>query len=164
MLRNLTPDDQPKPTPCADFTCHDLAEHLFFSLEQLGGMAGVSVVDPKEGSLENRVSVMAAQAIDGWRTRGTSGTIPGPGGNEMPAAFAASILPVELILHGWDMAQGSGQELLVSDELVAYLQSLAEVFVPTARQGGSFGPEVVPAADASALNRLAAYAGRTPLA
>ena len=163
VLRRLTAEDRPKATPCSDFTCHELAEHLMFSLEQLGGMAGVSVVNPKEGSLENKVSVMAAQAIDGWRSRGTEGTIPGPGGNEMPAGFAASILPVELILHGWDLAQGSGQQLHVSDELVAYLQTLAEVFVPSARLGGSFAAEVAPAADASPIDRLAAYAGRTPI-
>jgi uncharacterized protein (TIGR03086 family) len=163
ILRNLTADDRPKPTPCAEFTCHELAVHLFGSLQQLGAMAGATVVNPEEGSLENKVSVMAAQAIDGWRARGVEGTIPGPGGNEMPAAFAASILPVELILHGWDLAQGSGQELHVSDELVVYLQGLAEVFVPVARPNGSFGAEVTPAADASPIDRLAAYAGRTPI-
>ena len=29
-------EDRTKPTPCTDFTCHDLAEHLFTSLAQLG--------------------------------------------------------------------------------------------------------------------------------
>jgi uncharacterized protein (TIGR03086 family) len=164
MLRSLTPDDQPKPTPCADFSCHELAEHLFVSLEQIGGMAGVSVVNPKEGSLENRISVMAAQAIDGWRARGLQGSIPGHGDDEMPASFAASVLPLELILHGWDLAQGSGQELHASDELIAYLQGLAEVVVPSGRLNGSFGAEVVPADDASPLDQLAAYAGRKPVA
>ena len=163
ILRNLTAEDRPKPTPCAEFTCHELAVHLFGSIQQLGAMAGATVVNPEEGSLENTVSVMAAQAIDGWRARGIEGTVPGSGGNEMPAAFAASILPVELILHGWDLAQGSGQELHVSDELVAYLQGLAEVYVPVARANGSFGAEVTPAADASPIDRLAAYAGRTPI-
>ena len=32
VLRNLTAEDRPKPTPCTDFTCHELAEHLFASL------------------------------------------------------------------------------------------------------------------------------------
>ncbi len=163
MLRNLTPEDQPKPTPCAGLTCHELAEHLLSSLEQLGGLAGAAVVNPKEGSLENRVSVMASQAIDGWRARGLEGTVPGRGGSELPAEIAASVLPVELLLHGWDLAQGSGQQLVVSDELVAYLQTLAERFVPAGRQGGSFGDELVPPADAGAVDRLAAYAGRRPL-
>lgn len=164
MLRNLTPADQPKPTPCTQFSCHQLAEHLFGSLEALGGMAGATVVNPAQGPLENRISVMAGQAIDGWRARGLEGAVRGPGGQEMPASMAAGILPVELLLHGWDLAQGSGQELQVSDEVVAYLRQLAEVLVPGGRQGGSFGPEVEPAPGATALDRLAAYAGRQPVA
>jgi uncharacterized protein YndB with AHSA1/START domain len=39
ILRNLTADDRPKPTPCTEFTCHDLADHLFGSLAELGAMA-----------------------------------------------------------------------------------------------------------------------------
>ncbi len=163
ILRNLTSADQPKPTPCADFTCHELVEHLFNSLIQLGAMAGVTVTNPEAGSAENRVSVMAAQAIDGWREVDLEGTISGPGGAPMPASFAASILPVELALHAWDIAQSSGQTMHVSDELVEYLRGLAEGLVPGGR-GSSFADEVTPAADASAIDRLAAYAGRQPLA
>jgi uncharacterized protein (TIGR03086 family) len=162
VLRNLTAEDRPKQTPCADFTCHDLAEHLFTSLEQLGAMAGVTVTNPEEGSLENRISVMAAQTIDGWRAVDLDGTVPGPGGREMPASFGAGILAVELLLHAWDMAQGSGQTLHVSDEVVGYVATLAEGIVPGGR-GRSFADEVVAAPDATALDRLAAFSGRTPV-
>jgi uncharacterized protein (TIGR03086 family) len=162
ILRNLTPEDQPKPTPCADFTCHQLAVHLMTSIAQLGAMAGGTVTNPEQGSLENKVSVMAGQAIAAWRKVDLDGTVPGPGGSAMPASFAASILPVELALHGWDLAQSSGQTIHTSDELVDYLRGLAEGLVPAGR-GASFGDEVAPAEGASALDRLAAYAGRTAL-
>ena len=46
-------------------------------------------MNPEEGSLENRVSVMAAQVIDAWRTVDLDGTVPGPGGSEMPASIGA---------------------------------------------------------------------------
>lgn len=162
ILRNLTPEDRPKPTPCSDFTCHELADHLMSSIAQLGAMAGATVTNPEQGSLENRVSVMAGQTIDAWRQVDLDGTVPGPGGSPMPAAFAASILPVELALHGWDLAQSSGQTVHISDELVGYLHGLAEGVVPDGR-GRSFGDEVAPTKDAGALDRLAAYAGRTAL-
>ena len=164
VLRNLTPEDRPRPTPCTEFSCHQVVEHLFGSLVQLGAMAGAQVENPMEGSLENRISVMAAEAIDAWRHVDLDGMVPGPGGTEMPASFAASILPVELVLHGWDLAQGSGQQIHISDELVNYLRSLAEMVVPPARPGGSFADEVPSAPDSSALDRLAAFAGRRPLA
>lgn len=73
VLRSLTPDDQPKPTPCRDLACHELAEHLMTSLSQLGAMAGADEVNLQAGSLETRPSVMAGQAIDGWHRRGQAG-------------------------------------------------------------------------------------------
>jgi uncharacterized protein (TIGR03086 family) len=164
VLRNLTAEDRPKKTPCTEFTCHDLAEHLFGSLTGLGAMAGATVLNPEVGSLENRVSVMAGQVIDAWRTVDLTGTVPGPGGSELPASFAASILPLELLLHGWDLAQGSGQRLHISDEVVDYVRGLADIVLPTGRSIGSFADEVPPAEGADAVDRLAAYAGRTPVA
>jgi uncharacterized protein (TIGR03086 family) len=162
MLRSLTDEDRAKQTPCAEFTCHELVEHLTTSLQQLGAMAGAEVVPPDRGPVENRISVMADQAITGWRTRGLEGMVPGPGGTEMPASFAASILPIELLLHGWDLAQATGRRLLVSDEVVGYVAGLAQDVVPGGR-GSSFGEELTPAPDADELDRLAAFAGRTPI-
>ena len=164
VLRNLTAEDRPKPTPCAEFSCHELVEHIFGSLVRLGAMAGAQVENPKQGSLENRVSVMAAQAIDAWRSVDLDSIVAGPGGNDMPASHAASILPLELVLHGWDLAQASGQPIHISDEVVDYLRRLGEMVVPGGRKFGVFADEVSPAVDASALDRLAAFAGRTPLA
>ena len=164
ILRNLTAEDRPKPTPCTEFSCHELVEHLFGSLVRLGAMAGAHVQNPGQGSLENRVSVMAAQAIDAWRSVDLDGMVPGPGDSHMPASYAANILPLELVLHGWDLAQGSGQKIQISDELVDYLRGLAEIVVPAARPGGSFADEVPSVEGTSAVDRLAAFAGRTPLA
>jgi len=164
ILRNLTVEDQPKQTPCSEFTCHDLAEHLFGSITGLGSMAGVTVTNPGSGPLEHRVATMAAQAIEGWRARGLDGTVPSPAGGEMPAAMAAGILSVEFLLHGWDFAQASGQEVPVSDEVVDYVRAIAEKLVPGSRERGAFAEEQTPAADANPLARLAAYAGRTPVA
>jgi len=164
VLRGLTQEDRPKPTPCTEFTCHELAEHLFGSLIGLGAMAGATVVNPEEGSLENRVSVMAAQVIDAWRTVDLDGTVPGPGGSQMPASIGAVILPIELVLHGWDLAQASGQRVHISDELVEYVRGMAETVVPDGRGRGAFAAEVTPAEGAAAVDRLAAYTGRTPIA
>ncbi|HEY5852521.1 MAG TPA: TIGR03086 family metal-binding protein [Aldersonia sp.] len=158
-LRGLAREEEPKQTPCAEFTCADLAEHLVASMAGLAAMAGASVADPGTGTVEDRIATMAGQTLEAWRSRGLDATVPGPGGARMPATFAASILPVEFLLHAWDLAQGRGRTLVVADELVAYVHKLAEQLVPGGR-GSSFGEEVVPAADASPMQRLAAYTGR----
>jgi uncharacterized protein (TIGR03086 family) len=163
VLRNLTTEDRTKQTPCSEFDCHALAEHLFGSLTGVGAMAGIAVTNPEQGSLENRVADMAAQTIEAWRRRGVEGTVPGPGDGEMPAAVGASILSLEFLLHAWDFAQASGQRLQVSDEVVAYVQTLAAPIIPPGRARGAFADEVTPPADATPLQRLVAFSGRTPV-
>jgi uncharacterized protein (TIGR03086 family) len=164
VLRNLTNEDRTKATPCSEYDCHTLAEHLFGSLVGLGQMVGAQVVNPEEGSLENRVAVMADQAITAWRARGLEGVVPGPGGGDFPAALAVNILSLEFLLHAWDFAQASGQKLAVSDELATYVLGLAQQVVPGARAGGAFAEEISVAPDASPMERLVAYSGRRPLA
>ena len=110
VLRGLTVEDRTRPTPCADFTCHDLVEHLAGSMAGLGSMAGASIADPG-GAPEPRVSAMAGEAVRAWRGVDVESTVPGPGGHELPASYAAAILPLELLLHGWDLAQAAGLEL-----------------------------------------------------
>ena len=162
VLRGLTPADRPRPTPCPDFTCHDLVVHLTGSMTQLAAMAGDPVEPPDSGSAEQRVTESAAHAIDAWRRVDLEGTVP-VGDGEAPASVIAGVLPLELVLHGWDIAQASGQDLRLSDEVVGYVRGLAEVVVPGGR-GRSFADEVPPAAGASPLDALAAFAGRTRLA
>lgn len=163
VLRNLTTEDRTKQTPCSEYDGHALAEHLFGSLTGVGAMAGADVTNPEEGSLENRVAVMAAQAIEAWRSRGVEGTVPGPGGGEMPATVGASILSLEFLLHGWDFAETSGQQLPVSDEVVAYVQSQADSIISAGRARGAFAAEVEPPTDATPLQRLVAFSGRRPV-
>ena len=162
VLRNLTQDDQPKQTPCTEFTGHQLAEHLMGSLVSLGAMAGGTVENPEEGSLENRISVMTQQAVDAWRQVDLAGTVKA-GENEMPAGVAGNILAFELALHAWDFAQTSGQTVHISEELVTYLRACADHLVPGGRDRGAFAAEVCgtgrrqPDRPARCLHR--AYAG-----
>lgn len=151
VLRGLADADPAAPTPCRGLALGDLVDHLVESLASLGAMAGVKVTTAGR-DIEDRVSSTAAQTIAAWRARGVAD------------ALAANVLPVEILLHGWDLAQASGQTVRVSDEVVEYVHSLAELLVPGGRKRGSFGPEVEPAPGADALGRLAAYAGRRALA
>jgi uncharacterized protein (TIGR03086 family) len=159
MLRRLTAEDKPKPTPCGGQTCHQVAVHLMESMTGLGGMAGAEVTMPEEGSLESKVSLMADKALRAWAERGLEGSVTDPAGREVPAAFAPTVIDVELLLHGWDIAQGSGQTIEVSDAVVDHVAGLAEQIIPKGR-GDAFADEVAPVSGAGALDRLAAYSGR----
>ena len=162
MLRRLTPEDQPKPTPCTDRTCHQLAVHLMESLVALGGMAGAELEIPAEGSLESKVSMLADRALTAWHDRGLEGMVADPAGNEIPASLGPAIIDVELLLHGWGLAQGSGQTIEVSDEVVAYVAGLGEQLIEGGR-GSAFADELTAEDGVGALDRFAAYSGRAAL-
>ena len=102
-------------------TCHQVAVHLMESISGLGAMAGATVEMPADGSLESKVSQMTDQTLRAWQDRGLEGTVTDPAGRDVPAAFGPAVLAIELLLHGWDLAQGSGQTMEVSDEVVAYV-------------------------------------------
>lgn len=163
VLRGLTDDDKPKPTPCSELSCHQLAVHLMGSITALAAMGGATVEMPAGGSLESKVSQMTDQTLRAWQARGLEGTVVDPAGREVPAAFTPAVLAIELLLHGWDLAQGSGQAMEVSDEVVAYVARLAEPIIPDGR-GLAFADEVDPADGAGALERFAAFSGRRAVA
>jgi uncharacterized protein (TIGR03086 family) len=162
VLRRLTEADQTSPTPCEGWDAHDLAEHLYPSLAVLGKMAGREIPRPEGGTLEDQIATYGSATIDAWRDRGVEGSVPGPGGGEMPAEVAASILPLELLVHAWDFAQACGQELGASDELASYVLDRARVVItPAVRDGGSFGPEVPLVREHTPLEALIAFSGRS---
>jgi len=160
VLLGLQPADATAATPCPKYTVDDLVEHLLQSIVHLGAAAGASVPVADDATPEARVAAAAQVALEAWRTRGLDGAVHlGPG--EFPATVAANILSVEFLVHAWDLAQASGQQVVVSDEVAAYVLDLAhELIAPALRDGDRFGPEVEAGPDADNLERLAAFTGR----
>jgi uncharacterized protein (TIGR03086 family) len=160
VLRPIRQGDLGRPTPCAEFTIGQLADHLVTSMVSLGAQAGAVVRPAETGTVESRVAFAAQQALEAWDRRGLEGTVK-RGALDLPAVRAASILPLELLVHGWDFAVATGQELSVSGEVSRYVLDLAhEVISPQARQSGLFARAVEVGPDAGILDRLIAFCGR----
>ena len=74
----------------------------------------------------------ADQTVAAWRGVDLDGTVPGPGGTRCPPRRREP--SPSSCRHGWDIAQGAGLELRVSDQVVAYVSTLAD---PSSPVGGS---------------------------
>jgi uncharacterized protein (TIGR03086 family) len=161
VLRAIGEDDLNRNTPCSEFTVGQLADHLIGSLVGLGSMAGAIVTPAETGAVESRVAFAAQQTLEAWQQHGLEGTVK-RGEQDMPAGLAANILSLELLIHAWDFAVATGQQVTVSDEVSHYVLELArQIISPQARQGGSFADAVDLGPDADILNRLIAFTGRT---
>ncbi|MCU1515830.1 MAG: hypothetical protein JWQ75_551 [Pseudarthrobacter sp.] len=161
VLRKLTPADRARPTPCEDFTAQELLEHLAGSLKSIGTALGADVADRPDATPEVRIAELAQPTLEAFARRGIDGTID-MSFAELQATTVAGILNLELMVHAWDFAKATGQDLAVSDVLTDYVEGLAVATITEqVRSGGSFAPAQPVAETAGSLERLIAFTGRS---
>jgi uncharacterized protein (TIGR03086 family) len=80
---------------------------------------------------------------------------------EMPAAISLNLLIADHVTHAWDLEQTTGVPMNVDDAVIedALAISIAGV-TKDFRDAGFYGPELTAPADASPVQRLAAFTGR----
>jgi uncharacterized protein (TIGR03086 family) len=160
VLQHLTERHLSLPTPCSEYTVEDVAEHVARSMTLLASVAGGGC-EATVGSLDERISAAAMAALEAWRRRGVDGSV-NIGRSVYPAHLALEIVPLELLVHGWDIAQGIGATLDVPSEIAEHVLSRARELVTADKRGKSFAAEVAVAPDAPPLERLIAFTGRVP--
>lgn len=101
--------------------------------------------------------------VDAWRDPSAWEGTTTAGGVTMPAEIMGMVTLDELVVHGWDLARGTGQEFrceaVDAEAVLAFTAASAE---PGADRDGLFGPVVVVPDDAPALDRALGFAGRDP--
>ena len=164
VMRKFSGAIKDDPTPCSEYTIHELVEHLMGSLRSLGGMAGADIPESIEASSgEDYIAQAAEPALAAWRARGLDGEVEF-GDRTMPAEYMAGVLALELFIHGWDFAQAIGERFEAPDHLTAYIRSITESTVrPEFRgDGKGFAAEQSAATD-DPIDRLMAFTGRLPM-
>ncbi|HEX6523695.1 MAG TPA: TIGR03086 family metal-binding protein [Streptosporangiaceae bacterium] len=161
VLRRISASDYHNPTVCTEFDVTELVGHLIENVRFLGTVAGADF-GPDEGSaLEARVAAAAQVTLEAWQARGLAGEVK-VGPHEMPAGAALGIGSIEFLVHAWDLARATGQQVTAPDELNEYILGIAgKIITPEVRAGGSFADPVQAGPDAGALDRLIAFTGRS---
>ena len=159
VLRRLTGDDLTRPTPCTEYTVGDVGQHLVRSMVLLASVAGEQIDAPAAGTLDITVAATAEAALAAWRRRGLDGSVA-VGRSVLPASLAVEIIPLELLVHGWDIACATGQDIDVSPEVASYVLDRARELITQDKRGRSFAAEVPAGPDATVLQRLIAFTGR----
>lgn len=161
IMLGLTPDTRDLPTPCSDYTLHDLVEHLMGSIRALGGMAGAEIPeDIDAASAEDYVAQAAELALAAWRRRGADGEVPF-GDGSAPATLPIGILAIEFFVHAWDFAQATDQPFTASEALTRFVTALVEEIIkPDNRGEGKGFAAIVETADDDLVSKLMAFTGR----
>jgi uncharacterized protein (TIGR03086 family) len=165
IVSHLSAADLGRPTPCAKFAVADVLEHMIAGASAFApGFRGdgSQPQPPTEGDVFARWNaamgaLMEAVHIDGAPEH----TISSPFG-DVTGAYFARYVALDGLTHAWDLATASGQAFAPPADLVAEVDAFArELLVPEMRDGDTFAAAAEPPADATPIERLVAFTGRT---
>ncbi|MGW8331957.1 TIGR03086 family metal-binding protein [Streptomyces sp. NPDC055808] len=170
----LRPEHYDAPTPCPDYSVRDLARHELAVLRRLVAMGrgddpfalpGLAQdVDVADDAWPTAWEAAARDAVAVWEPSETLTRLLTLPFGTLPGAAVLGVYVTEFTLHTWDLAKATGLSPAWDQELVERALTAMRRAVPAERRGEGvpFGPVVEIAADAPAIDRLAAWAGRTP--
>ncbi|MVA76700.1 TIGR03086 family protein [Auraticoccus sp. F435] len=151
-------------TPCDGWTVRDVVDHVvetqrdFLTRHDLPLPARTPDQDPAATWQTHRAAVEALLAGEGVAARRYDGWFgPTTIGDTMVDFYGW-----DLLVHGWDVARATGQELVWPDELVADLEATADGWGDSLYGEGICRPPVELTGDATPQDRLLARLGRDP--
>jgi len=152
----ITEDQWDQPTPCAEWTVRDLVDHAMHWQARGGSILGAGT---SEGDDWATIQPKVSEALDD--PSNLEGNAEAMGG--MPKQQVAGFVIGDLVIHSWDLARAIGaDESLPEGAVQATLMGLQRAPDAMLRSATMFGPAIEVADDASAQERLLAFAGRTP--
>lgn len=166
LLAGVADDRLDAPTPCADWTLRDLLLHVDGFTVALSANARKEPPrrQPALGpDWRDTLPGQLAQLAAAWREESAWQGRVSAGGIEMSAEDSALVALEELVVHGWDVARATGQQLRVDDASLAGVERFLEVFGAQIESGqGPYGPAVPVPPTAPTLDRLVGRTGRDP--
>lgn len=152
LLAGISPEQLDRPTPCADWTVRDLADHLANTAAQIAVMARGE--QPDWSSLADHHDDPAAVL----RQAGDEILKAFETGSSAPEGMVAA----ELSVHSWDLATALGRDTGELDPAFAEAgHAFMKAELTDEGRGDAFGPEQSAPEGANAYERIAAFAGRS---
>ena len=177
LVTGVRDDQLGEPTPCTDYTLGDLVQHVrvlaeAFTVsgrkEQPAG--GSQPPPPGDASLltpdwRDETAAWLVQLADVWAESSAWEGTAWIAGFEAPAEAVGITAANELVMHGWDVARATGQELALDDATLAPCREFVSMMSGPGSEevrGDAFGPELPVTEGASVLDEVVAGNGRDP--
>jgi uncharacterized protein (TIGR03086 family) len=176
LLERIGDDQLAAATPCDGSTVADLLDHVDGLAQAFAAAAtkdaGPMTATPPAPDGARLSADWRAEIPDHLSALARAWTDPAAwdgmtqvGGVTLPGEVAGRIALNEIVLHGWDLAQATGQPYPQDPgSLEACHSSLRVMYPPDDldRRRGIFGPPVDVPDDAPLLDRVVAFSGRDP--
>ncbi|GII97606.1 TIGR03086 family metal-binding protein [Sinosporangium siamense] len=159
------------PTPCTAFDTRTLVNH--WVLYTSHGLERRARREPLPQELVERdftaepdwaegYAKQLDRAVDAWADPAVWAGEVDLGWASMPAVTIAQMVIKEMVVHGWDVARATGQEIHVPDDLARMIFEVVEEHAESYRQYDGFAAPVRIPADAPLFDRALAASGRDP--
>ncbi|NKZ03602.1 TIGR03086 family metal-binding protein [Actinomadura latina] len=172
LVAGVRPGQWDDPTPCTDWNVRQLVGHVVFGDRMFAAILRGEAPPPPSALGPQDTGVLGDDPVKAQRTAAqdllTALSRPGvleqivqvPVG-PVPGVAAAHIRAVEAVVHGWDLAQATGQEPRFPDDIVRQVLEFSRAKLADIPPGRTpFGPPQPAPADAPPIVELAALLGR----
>ena len=168
-----TPADRwDAPTPCPDWSARQLLGHLVDGQRQVVALATGNGPRPPVTDPAALGRLLGPDPRDGWRRAHADTTaalaqvppgslVPTPFG-EQPVEQVVGLALIEPLVHGWDLAVATGQDVVLDPEAVAATLPTVLVLGDGLAATGMYRPARPAPGGASDAERLLAALGRDP--
>jgi uncharacterized protein (TIGR03086 family) len=159
------------PTPCSLWSLQELLDHTISTLTMLTDAVATAPADAGPDAPDVRplgstpfdraITELAAQTRRAWEAPGVMDrTFELPIGT-LPAPMLASSVLLELVVHGWDISQASGEAAEIPDALALPVLVFARQAIVDANRGDNFAADL--GIGDTPSDQLIAFLGRKPL-
>jgi uncharacterized protein (TIGR03086 family) len=173
LVATVRDEQWPDPTGCPGWNVRDLVSHLvsgnrMFTDILRGDMLGPPAGAPADAGSRRPASDLpaayreaAAGLLEAFSQPGVMDkTFTVPFGT-VPGSVALHLRITELLVHGWDLAQATGQVVSLPDDLAQQELAFSRGTLPAIPpERTPFGPPQPVSAEAPAIDQLAALLGR----
>jgi uncharacterized protein (TIGR03086 family) len=159
--------DLDAPTPCGRWNLRDLLDHTIDTLEvfadAVAGPAGPPGTAARGGgdlSWAAAIAELSSRSRRGWSTPGALERTYEMRFGTMPGHIAASANLLEVVVHGWDISQATGEASDIPVELAEPILEFAQMSIGEEQRGEQFAQDMGTGDTPS--ERLLAFLGRKP--
>jgi uncharacterized protein (TIGR03086 family) len=177
VVQGVDPAQLDAPTPCPGYTVAALLDHIGLvatafadaarkeNLDTSGAGAPPGAASHLDPEWKTKIPRDLDALAEAWRDPDAWTGMTSAGSVEMPGEVAGIVAADELVVHAWDLARATGQDVATDRAaLEAAMQMLGQFQEPgrVAEPGAAFGTVVDTADDAPLLDRVVAFSGRDP--
>jgi uncharacterized protein (TIGR03086 family) len=170
VIDGITDDQWTRPTPCEDWDVRTLANHVVAGNLWAAELARGATIDQVGSRLDGDQLVPTPAAAYHASADLAAAAFEAPGALDAPCAVSYGPIPgsvyaghrfLDVLLHGWDLAQATDQSVAMPEDLVETCLAILEPQIDGFVAAGAFAAAPALPADVTPSVRLLTLAGRS---